>query len=203
MSHRKYPTPPTGHDLMAMFPPAPPDNFPEMRPGPTSGFFQRQERAFFAQAGKEIVRVRVEVDFPHGAEPEQLKPRTQTTRPWLNGPPPATPAAAAAAAPPHHSPVQSAPPTLYPSRPTPRPSTIAVSPAPLFTSSSTSSSHHSPSLHQPGMRTPPQDLIPPGPPTTKPEYSAEEYDDEAWKRPMPFAERRRAGKHTRRVIVRT
>ena len=48
---------------MAMFPAAPPAGFPEMRPGPTSGFFVRQERAFFAQAGREIVRVRVEVDF--------------------------------------------------------------------------------------------------------------------------------------------
>ncbi|KAJ8463507.1 hypothetical protein ONZ45_g17558 [Pleurotus djamor] len=26
-------------------------------------------------------------------------------------------------------------------------------------------------------------------------------DDEAWKRPTPYSERRRAGKHTRRVIV--
>ena len=43
---------------MAMFPAAPPAGFPEMRPGPTSGFFVRQERAFFAQAGREIVRVR-------------------------------------------------------------------------------------------------------------------------------------------------
>ncbi|KAJ7123696.1 hypothetical protein C8R44DRAFT_784222 [Mycena epipterygia] len=27
--------------------------------------------------------------------------------------------------------------------------------------------------------------------------------DEAWRRPMPYNERRRAGKHTRRVVVRT
>src|SRR6202020_501848 len=58
---RKDTAPPTGGDLMALFPPAPPEVFP----GPTSGFFRRQERAFFAQAGKEIVRVRVEVDLPH------------------------------------------------------------------------------------------------------------------------------------------
>ncbi|PPQ85745.1 hypothetical protein CVT25_003063 [Psilocybe cyanescens] len=208
-THRNYPTPPTGHDLMAMFPPAPPDNFPEMRPGPTSGFFQRQERAFFAQAGKEIVRVRVEVDFPHGSEPEPVKSRpVSTTRPWLNGPPPSSSTA------PHHSPVQSSAALSYTSstsRPTQRGTTIAVAPAPLFPSSSTSTPHmstnpsqHSPSLHQAGMRTPPQDMVPPGPPGSKPEYSAEDYDpDESWRRPMPFAERRRAGKHTRRVIVRT
>ena len=62
---RKYPAPPTGHELMALFPPPPPLN---IRPGPTSGYFQREERAFFAQAGKEIVRVRIEVDMPQNNE---------------------------------------------------------------------------------------------------------------------------------------
>ncbi|KDR78297.1 hypothetical protein GALMADRAFT_224670 [Galerina marginata CBS 339.88] len=213
MTHRKYPTPPTGHDLMAMFPPAPPDNFPEMRPGPTSGFFQRQERAFFAQAGKEIVRVRVEVDFPHGAEPEPVKSRsTSTNRPWLTGP------SSSSSSAPHHSPVQpSSTPILYPhppSRPTQR-GTISVTPAPLFPPSSSHTppttaqpppNLHPPPLHQSGsgQRTPPQDSTPSGPASAKPEYPAEEYDpDESWRRPMPYAERRRAGKHTRRVIVRT
>ncbi|KAJ7271174.1 hypothetical protein C8J57DRAFT_1435421 [Mycena rebaudengoi] len=65
MPLRRYPAPPTGHDLMALFPPPAPDNFAnEMRPTPTSTYFQRQERAFFAQAGKEIVRVRVDIDHP-------------------------------------------------------------------------------------------------------------------------------------------
>ncbi|KAJ7123695.1 hypothetical protein C8R44DRAFT_670267, partial [Mycena epipterygia] len=83
MPPRRYPAPPTGHDLMAMFPPAAPDNFSEMRPGPTSGYFQRQERAFFAQAGREIVRVRVDVDLPPSAATAQ-----SDKRPW----PPASPA---------------------------------------------------------------------------------------------------------------
>ncbi|PPR05428.1 hypothetical protein CVT26_011306 [Gymnopilus dilepis] len=202
MTQRKYPTPPTGHDLMAMFPPAPPDNFPEMRPGPTSGFFQRQERAFFAQAGKEIVRVRVEVDFPHGQEPEQAKARPLSTgRPWMNGP------SSGSSSAPHHSPVQSSSaPTLYPhpaSRSTPR-NTISVTPAPIFPPNSAHTSPtQPPSLHPPhtGMRTPPQESI--IPPNSKPEYPQEDIDDESWRRPMPYAERRRAGKHTRRVIVRT
>ncbi|KAI0324517.1 hypothetical protein GY45DRAFT_377603 [Cubamyces sp. BRFM 1775] len=56
----KFPAPPTGHELMALFPPAP----PPIRPGPTSGYFQREERQFFAQAGKEIVRVRIEIETP-------------------------------------------------------------------------------------------------------------------------------------------
>ena len=209
MPPRKYPAPPTGHDLMAMFPPAPPDNF-EMRPGPTSDFFKRQERAFFAQAGKEIVRVRVEVDYPHGNESEAVKPRP-ASRPWpLNGPGPGPSPSTAA---PHHSPVQSSSaPLLYPhpaTRPAPRVS-VPVNPAPMFPlSSHTPTSNqlppnlHPPVLHQTtsGLRTPPEDNIPPN---AKPEYAPEEYDpDEAWRRPMPYAERRRAGKHTRRVIVRT
>src|SRR6266581_6226081 len=83
MVHRnpKFPAPPTGHDLMAMFPPAPPDNV-QMRPGPTSGFFQQQERAFFAQAGKEIVRVRVDVDVARGSEDPT---KSRSTRPWTSG----------------------------------------------------------------------------------------------------------------------
>jgi len=203
MSQRKYPTPPTGHDLMAMFPPAPPDNIPEMRPGPTSGFFQRQERAFFAQAGKEIVRVRVEVDLPHGGE-DPMKPRpSSSTRAWLNGP-------MSSSSGPHHSPAQGPPPVLYPHPPV-RPiqrNTHSVTPTPHFAPSShTPPSVHPQNLHPPPLhqaRTPPGDVIPPGPQNSKSEYPAEEYDaDEAWRRPMPYAERRRAGKHTRRVIVRT
>ncbi|PPR02291.1 hypothetical protein CVT24_011629 [Panaeolus cyanescens] len=201
---RKYPAPPTGHDLMAMFPPAPPDNMPEMRPGPTSGFFQRQERAFFAQAGKEIVRVRVEVDMPHGSEPEPVKSRNaNVNRQWLNNNAPPGP---------HHSPVQSTSnaPILYPhpqTRP-PQRNVVPVTPAPLFpiTSSHPPSAqlppnHLSQGIHQ--SRTPPQEGIPSGPPSSKGDYPTEsEYDDESWRRPMPYAERRRAGKHTRRVIVR-
>jgi len=207
MPPRKYPAPPTGHDLMAMFPPAPPDNF-EMRPGPTSDFFKRQERAFFAQAGKEIVRVRVEVDFPHGNEPEVVKQRP-ASRPWpLNGPGPGPSPSAA----PHHSPAQSSSaPLLYPhpaTRPAPRVS-VPINPSPMFpplSSHTPTSNQLPPNLHPTvphqagtGPRTPPEDAIPPN---SKSEYT-EEYDDEAWRKPMPYAERRRAGKHTRRVIVRT
>ena len=212
MPHRKYPAPPTGHDLMAMFPPAPPDNF-EMRPGPTSDFFKRQERAFFAQAGKEIVRVRVEVDFPHGSELD-VKQRP-ASRPWpLNGPGPG-PGPSPSTAVPHHSPGQSpSAPLLYPhpaTRPAPRASG-PVNPSPMFPpiSSHTPASNQLPSnLHPPppvhqttsGLRTPPEDST--TPPNSKPEFTEEYEPDESWRRPMPYAERRRAGKHTRRVIVRT
>ncbi|EIM79777.1 uncharacterized protein STEHIDRAFT_69093, partial [Stereum hirsutum FP-91666 SS1] len=64
---RNYPPPPTGHELMRLFPPPPPDQFSILKPGPTSIYFHQQERAFFSQAGKEIVRVRVESDFQPSA----------------------------------------------------------------------------------------------------------------------------------------
>ncbi|KAJ6554363.1 hypothetical protein B0H19DRAFT_860800, partial [Mycena capillaripes] len=113
---RRYPAPPTGHDLMAMFPPQAPDNFSEMRPGPTSGYFQRQERAFFAQAGKEIVRVRVDVDLqpePAGTPKSQAHAARAASRPWPpSGPPPSS---ASTSNPSTSAP--SASPALYP-RPT-------------------------------------------------------------------------------------
>lgn len=194
---------------MALFPPAAPDTFPEMRPGPTSGYFQRQERAFFAQAGKEIVRFRVEVDVP-----------TNTTTTITNDP--GTPRARESAAitssrtwpnsaqlPPHPqriSPPQSSasPPANQNARP-PRGGPAGVATSSLFpvpTHPQPSSSQSPLNLHPQhptiGVRTPPRD-------STKPESQLEEPrddPDEAWRRPMPYAERRRAGKHTRRVIVR-
>jgi hypothetical protein len=147
-----------------MFPPAPPNNF-EMRPGSTSDFFKQEERAFFAQAGKEIVRVRFEDNFSHGNDPHpatRLAPRV------------------------------SVPASVNTSPMFPPPASILLP-----------SNLHSPGL-QPttsGLRTPPEDTTPLS--SSKPEYT-EEYDpNEAWRRPMPYAERRRAGKHTRRVIVRS
>jgi len=210
---RKYPAPPTGHDLMALFPPAPPEVFPEMVPGPTSGFFRRQERAFFAQAGKEIVRVRVEVDLPHELDIDSTSGKSRardpsTSRPWSN------PGHAQQPLHPQHtSPPQSSahPPVPFPhpsSRP-PRGPTVPVAPSthypgPTHPQQPQPSQVAPPNLHPVhqqqqhpaiGLRTPPQD-------NTKPEFQQEEDPDEAWRRPMPYAERRRAGKHTRRVIVR-
>ncbi|KAF7357567.1 hypothetical protein MSAN_01353100 [Mycena sanguinolenta] len=69
-----YPDPPTGHDLMALFPPAAPNDFHETYDASTSVYFWRQERAFFAQAGNEIARVRVDADpekAPRGPGPAE------------------------------------------------------------------------------------------------------------------------------------
>jgi hypothetical protein len=210
MPTRKYAAPLTGHDLMAMFPPPPPDNFPELRAGPTSGYFQRQERAFFAQAGKEIVRVRVEVDLQNALEQDPTPPkiRTGAPRPWPSHQQPSSSV-------PHHSPVQASSTALalYPhpssSRP-PHRGSVPVTAAPLFPMTHSTTSQLPPNLHPPasqqpgiGLRTPPQEATSSGAPISKPENQADDYDDESWRRPMPYAERRRAGKHTKRVIVRS
>lgn len=178
---------------MAMFPPAPPDNIPEMRPGPTSGFFQRQERAFFAQAGREIVRVSVDVDLGHGTD-DSVKSRIGTSsRSWssTSGP----------------SGTNSLQPSLQASPvPYPHPSSsrtrVNVTPVmgPVVQQQAVTqiTPHHPASS---GIRTPPQETLSSGPPMQKPEFTQEDFPtDESWRRPMPYAERRRAGKHTRRVL---
>ncbi|KAF7369735.1 hypothetical protein MVEN_00305100 [Mycena venus] len=190
MQPRRYPAPPTGHDLMALFPPAAPDNFHEMRPGPTSGYFQRQERAFFAQAGKEIVRVRVDVDLQSEPEPKPSTHARAAPRPW----PPSGPNAASTATPGTSS-APTASPALYP-RPTHTrgPSVPATPPTPP---------HPAHAAHPP----PPLSRTPAPPADDRDasgggdEFRADD-PDEAWRRPMPYNERRRAGKHTRRVVVR-
>ncbi|KAG2054595.1 hypothetical protein BDR06DRAFT_1007761 [Suillus hirtellus] len=204
---RKYPAPPTGHELMALFPPAPPANFAEMRPGPTSGFFQRQERAFFAQAGREIVRVRVEIDVP-----QQQEDSTKTREPAQSGVPRSWPQLPPH--PQHHSPIDS-PMGPYPhhakqarsSRSMPTP----TQPPSMFPVAAHSQPTQPPlNLHSQshhggvGLRSPPHDVHPiPGakveiPPTE--DYR--EDSDDAWRRPTPYADRRRAGKHTKRIVVR-
>lgn len=182
---------------MAMFPPAPPDNIPEMRPGPTSGFFQRQERAFFAQAGKEIVRVCVDVDVGHPTE-DSVKSRMSTsTRPWSSASGPSGTSSL-------QSSVQGSPgpyphPSLRP-RVNVNPAMFpGVSHSPPSVSQNPHPPHHHPATS--GIRTPPQGIMSSGPPIQKPEFAPDDYPtDESWRRPMPYAERRRAGKHTRRVL---
>lgn len=189
-----YPAPPTGHDLMAMFPPAPPDNIPEMRPGPTSGFFQRQERAFFAQAGKEIVRVCVDVDV--GSEDPVKSRGSSTTRSWSSAAGPSgsnsLPSAMQSSPPYPHPPIRSrvnVDPPMYP----------LTSQSPTFVPQNTHLPPHHPASS--GNRTPPQDMLSLGPPIQKAEFPPDDFPtEESWRRPIPYAERRRAGKHTRRVL---
>jgi hypothetical protein len=189
---RKYPAPPTGHDLMAMFPAAPPDNFPELRAGPTSGFFSRQERQFFAQAGKEIVRVRVD-EIPHGSSGAWPPPPTASHAASARS-------ASSASQSPNMS--SSTAPVLYPHPPRAR--NGASNASPLFPLS-TNHPHH-PHSGPPANLHATISLNQSSPERythEKGHFAPEDFDDEAWRQPMPPSERRRAGKHTRRVIVKT
>lgn len=204
-----YPAPPTGHDLMALFPPPAPSNFPENQPGHTSGYFAHQERAFFAQAGKEILRVG-DVDFETDVETPRPKHRGPSrswpthTSPTHHAQPPAPPSSAPLP--------QQPPPSVAAPYPLPhsRPRTNPSAPVTVYqVPSSHGLSPVTPTIHSPphypiptNRRSPPLDPIHPGPSA---DFSDEFRDDpdEAWRRPMPYAERRRAGKHTKRVIVRS
>ncbi|KAI0920612.1 hypothetical protein AcV5_010302 [Taiwanofungus camphoratus] len=208
MVSRKYPAPPTGHELMALFPPAPPVN---IRPGPTSGYFEREERAFFARAGKEIVRVRIEVDMPQGSETEDPKGRGQDSTgaplPWPSGHPHAL----------SRSPNQ-APPSAHPSAPFPHPNASRAPrgvPVPMATQPPFPAVPHGHAVQPPPNVHPQADIQHTVYPLRAPhehhatmasqiEVHADEFrddPDESWRRPMPHNERRRAGKHTKRVIV--
>ncbi|KAI0339121.1 hypothetical protein BDW22DRAFT_1400772 [Trametopsis cervina] len=212
MQARKYPAPPTGHELMALFPPAPPVN---VGSGPTSGFFLAEERAFFAKGGNEMVRVRIEVDMPRDGDPESYvrskhrdsaamqrwhsdstSPRSQTLSPQTTSPhdhiPPSLPSQhASQVRPPRSGPISVNTQPVYPivSHTTPQ------TPFPAHL--------HSPSNgpHAPfPQHTSPQEHHHP---VVAPLESDELRDDpdEAWRRPMPHSQRRRAGKHTKRVVV--
>ncbi|KZV67715.1 hypothetical protein PENSPDRAFT_653821 [Peniophora sp. CONT] len=88
---RPYPPPPTGHDLMRLFPPPPPSQFSELKGGPTSYYFQRQERAFFAQAGREQIRIRLDAEFAPRPSPPTANTPAPTSMP-RNWAPPQAPA---------------------------------------------------------------------------------------------------------------
>lgn len=81
MPPRIYPPPPTGHELMRLFPPQPPEQPLFLKQGSTSLYFRRQEHQFFAQAGKEIIRVRVESDFPPSTGPRTTKGKEPVSAP--------------------------------------------------------------------------------------------------------------------------
>ena len=200
---------------MALFPPAPPLPYHN---GPTSGFFQREERAFFAQAGKEIVRVRIEVDLKEGGEldsPAKPRSREGTT---LSVPRPYS-STNASSHPQLHPPPQLSPNDIHPSPypPThagraPRAAPVTVTTQPVFPIPSHTSPqapyppnvHPSPNPQHAGfpLRAPEHERL--HHPADGGEALPEEFRDdpeEAWRRPTPHSQRRRAGKHTRRVVV--
>lgn len=197
---------------MALFPPAPPVTFTG---GPTSGYFQKEERAFFAQAGKEIVRVRIEVDIPkdnEGDSPRSRPPRDASSVPrsWLppNAPqppqlrPPQPPPMDAHPAPfPPQPTLGRVPRNALPGMPTHSPAMPHNSPHPQFPPNV----HPSPNPQHGGfaLRTSPHERPHPSEQGASESLADEFRDDpdEAWRRPIPHNQRRRAGKHTKRVVV--
>jgi len=201
---RRFPAPPTGHDLMALFPPAPPLNFSS---GPTSGYFQQEERAFFAKGGKEIVRVQIELDMPRrpGSDDPKAKGRelmgASRSNQWSAMQPPALPPHS-----PNHLPPSIHPPPASFAQPTASrgPRGVAVIPVsaqpafPMAPPPPVDVHHAGYPMH------PPQEHRLSGAGAKQVETHPDDYrdeSDESWRRPMPHNERRRAGKHTKRVIV--
>jgi len=195
---RPYPAPPTGHELMALFPPAPPATL-EMKPGSTSGYFRREERAFFAQGDREIVRVRMEMDLPQGSDRKNGHDKGKGREPLANqngGPRPYLPQMASPPQPPTYP---------HPSSRQPRGPPMPVASSSFQTSPRGQHDLPPPPLPlQRGLHSAPHDSVHSNPNHEfHPEESNQDNPDESWRRPMPYAERRRAGKHTKRVIVRT
>lgn len=203
---------------MALFPPAPPMNIPQ---GPTSGFFQREERAFFAQAGKEIVRFQIEVDMPQSSD-DKHHPSRQNSRSNQFSPQSAHPSGSnfpGTSSPSSRNNVQGSPYphessrttrqgpiplTVHPVYPaSSHPSSAQMPPPPLppshhrsgYPTRSPTEDHHQ---HQPHLHPPVG--VHPGPGPMSDEYGRDE-SDESWRTPMPHNQRRRAGKHTKRVVV--
>ncbi|KAI9435789.1 hypothetical protein H4582DRAFT_2112234 [Lactarius indigo] len=225
MPPRIYPPPPTGHELMRLFPPQPPEQPLFLKQGSTSLYFRRQEHQFFAQAGKEIIRVRVESDFPPTpARTSKGKEPVSVPHPWSAHPHAPLPPSVQQQQQqqqqqqpqPQQQSAQSQPqPTMQPPPPLPE---VAHAPAAHMHSPPhpvPPYSHHHPDIARgnPSAVVPPPGYAPPHhpativrnapPPVDQRVDDIREEDDQSWRRPTPHGERRRAGKHTRRVVVRT
>ncbi|CAL1698206.1 unnamed protein product [Somion occarium] len=171
----------------------------DMPARPTSGYFQREERAFFAQAGD------FESNKSHLSRQSSASSHRQHWSPSSQQHPNSF----------AHASPRSVPPSSYPHNESARPARqgpVPLTVQPVYPASSHMSSHTSnapmpppPMPHRPGypVRSPSEDH-PSGPLHPMREPMAEEYrdeSDESWRTPMPHNQRRRAGKHTKRVVV--
>lgn len=168
---RTYSPPPTAQKIFSLFPSSPPV-IPELEGGPTSRFFQRQERMYFARAGEDEICARLNRDFPLGPSP-----------PAVNVP-------ASAGAPPNWAPM-TVPlhwvPISSPRNWAPPPAPVQLLQPQVCWSALTSPAfgiQHLSLAQTPlpriGSRAPAPD------------------DDDSWKRPTPLNERRRTAKHAKR-----
>lgn len=190
---------------MALFPPNPPTTLnDQLANSGTSSYFRREERAFFAQGDREIVRVRIDMDLAQGFDRkngydkgkgrEPLANQNGGPRPYLPQIPPLPPAPAptnGSMAPPNPGPAVSntrhARASSFHTSPRAQHLPHHPPPPPRGLQHDTAGQPHSESHHN----------------EFHPEDMQQDSPDEAWRRPMPYAERRRAGKHTKRVIVRS
>ncbi|KAF5381522.1 hypothetical protein D9757_008167 [Collybiopsis confluens] len=185
----------------------------------TSGYFHLQERAYFAQAGKEIIRVRVDVDVrdvPMDVDERKLHDDKRHLRnveiiarrdEEIRG----RPSASSSQQQQHISPRLT---TMHSPRDHHREDIEHVSPRDLHNRQPVPTLRRmSVDSPRPHPHSPPKQRYPYGPendpadprelrlaPADYPHSSFPhpEESDEAWRRPTPYAERRRAGKHTRR-----
>lgn len=157
-----------------------------------------------------MVRVRIEVDMPREGEPENFgRPKVRENvgvpRQW----PPSSASPRSQTLSPQTSPRDHVTHTAFPSQQNaarqPRGGPVTVTTQPVFPiiSQGTPQTPFTPHMHSPpdvphatfAMRTSPQERH-----HLEPEELRDD-PDEAWRRPMPHNQRRRAGKHTKRVVV--
>lgn len=194
---------------MAMFPAPSPSSIGVQS---SSQCFYPQERHYLSRPNKETTRPidpgatvpRMTVNIPRQAQ-HRSDAIPQRNRQSTNHSP-ASPTSHSLSA---HSPVhrQSIPPHAGippPGRHHHR-SAVGPGPASMFPPmpvAQRSPPHFHPSAPRAGHRSPRDDPSPPQ--GQKPDQTEELVDDdEAWRTPTPYNERRRAGKHTRRVVIRT
>ena len=196
------PTPPTGHDLMELWPALP----PQIPHYPGTTYFHTQERAFFSRKNS-FFRVQIEIDAPQspGAQYRQEKGKARADPPKLS----AIPLNEQPLAPPQQpSPSSSWNPSPPPQQPLPserrrthappqppkqhRPQPVPINPLPVSTGPT--NHHHMGQQHQMGGHRTQY----PYPPPEMRHKSPTIVDDDAWRRPTPYSERRRAGRAPRR-----
>ena len=190
-----FPTPPTGHELMEMWPTL----APQVPYSPGSNFFHSQERAFFSRDNS-FFRVQIDIDVPYTsqalgdpcearADPPQLS-TISCQPPQL--PPQLSPLSSSSCsispASQQQSPIECRR-TLALPQPTKlhRLQTIPINPLPAAAATNTryqATGHHS--------------QYPYPPPEMRHKLPTIIDDDDAWQRPTPYSERRRAGKAPRR-----
>ena len=198
-----YPNPPTAHELMVMWPTL----APQIPHTPGSSLFHSQERAFFSRDNA-FFRIQIDTDPPQTnqamggpyrqdkseaqADPPQLSaiPRQQPPQPPSQQPSPSSSSCSVSPPSQHQSPSECQR-TQPPPQPTkPRHSrTITILPVAAGPPKGHQMGQYQVSGHHSHY---------PYPPPGSRHKSPMTVDDDAWQRPMPYSERRRAGKGSRR-----